>query len=69
MLNSVEKVISELGGTCAAARVAGISARAVSNWKARDRIPAKFSLIVSEALGRRVDPRVFGVRIPETRRR
>lgn len=67
MLDSVEKVISELGGTSAAARVAGVDPRLVSNWKFRDRIPAKFSLVFSEALGCRINPRVFGVLVPEER--
>jgi DNA-binding transcriptional regulator YdaS (Cro superfamily) len=65
MLESVEDVIKAVGGNAAAAGLAGVRGSAVSNWKARKRIPAEFLLTFSEVLAReglRVDPAVFGAR-------
>ena len=65
MLNSVEQVIDAIGGNSAAAKLAGVTEPAVSNWKFRKRIPSKLFPAFSKILTRerlRADPSVFGVR-------
>jgi hypothetical protein len=37
---SVAEIIDDLGGTTAVAEAVGVAAPVVSNWRARDRIPA-----------------------------
>lgn len=59
MLTSVDAVIEAVGGTSAAAALAGVGPPAVSNWKARGAIPSEYFLSFSEAAGK-IDPRVFG---------
>lgn len=71
MLTSVDDVIEALGGTAAAAGLAGVSAPAVSNWRERGKIaPDKF-LLISEALrakGAEVSPSVFGFKVSDEAR-
>ncbi len=68
MLESVDDVVKAIGGSPAAAKLAAVGTSAVSNWKARKRIPAELFFIFSAALkrkGLRVDPAVFGARTSE----
>lgn len=70
MLKSADEVIDELGGTAEAASLAGVSSPAVSNWRARGRIPQENFLIFREALagkGKEADPSVFGFKLSEAR--
>jgi len=63
MLTTVDEVIEALGGTAAAASLAGVSAPAVSNWRERGKIASDKFLLIREALaasGREVDGSVFG---------
>lgn len=67
MLNSVEAVIDNLGGTTAAAGIAGVGPSAVSNWKTRGKFPSEMFLLFSEAVARNgstVDPALFSFREP-----
>jgi len=77
MLKSVEEVVEAVGGNSAAAALAGVSAPAISNWKARGQIPAEKYFVFVEALsrvGKRADPTVFSfaadqsdeIKTPET---
>lgn len=49
MLTSVEAVIEALGAATAA-ELAGVSVKALWNWKDRGWIPAEYFLVFSEAL-------------------
>jgi hypothetical protein len=63
MLRSVEELVDALGGSAAAAELAGVGASAVSNWKTNGVIPAEYFLIFSAECARReirFDRRVFG---------
>jgi hypothetical protein len=67
MLKSVDAVIDALGGTAAAAALAGRTGPAASNWRATGRIPAEFFLIFAAALarvGKAADPSVYGIKVP-----
>lgn len=67
MIVSVEQLIDvELGGTKAAALLLGVDMRVVSNWKMRGRVPAEYSLILSEQCADRIDPGVFGIKAKPT---
>ena len=62
MLKTVEEIVEAVGGNLAAAALAGVSAPAISNWKARRQIPADQYLVFTEALnraGKQADPAVF----------
>jgi hypothetical protein len=64
MLETVEAVIEAVGGDAEAAKLAGVGASAVSNWKARGRIASGKAMIFTEALralGKAADPAVFGM--------
>ena len=52
MMMRVEEVILALGGAKAAAELTGVSQPAVSNWKARSKIPAEHFFVISDALER-----------------
>lgn len=70
MLKSVEAIVDAVGGTSAAASLAGVGKSAVSNWRSRGVIPAEHFLALSDALkarGKRVDPNVFGFKVAEAR--
>ena len=70
MLSSAEAVIDAIGGTAAAASLAGVGRSAVSNWKARGTIPAEQFLVFREALAERdleASPTVFGFKPTEAR--
>lgn len=59
---SIDKVISELGGTSATARIFGVLPSAVSNWKAAGRFPQRLHYRLSreaEARGMKLDESVF----------
>jgi hypothetical protein len=63
MLTTVEAVIERLGGPAHAAELAGVTPAAVSNWKARGRIPTEHYMRFSRALaeaGADADPAIFG---------
>lgn len=63
MLTTVDAVIETLGGTSAVADLAGVRLSAVSNWKARGRIPSEKFLKLSTALlakGVQAAPELFG---------
>lgn len=67
MITSVDQMIDALGGTTAAADLAGIDKRVVSNWRARKRVPAEYFLTLSQALadlGKEADPAIFGIKAP-----
>ena len=40
----MNEVIKGLGGTCAVAKIIGVSPQAVSNWKARGKLPPQWHL-------------------------
>lgn len=64
MLDTVNAVIEAVGGDAEAAKLAGVGASAVSNWKARGRIASGKAMIFADALGKRglrADPSVFGM--------
>lgn len=70
MLRSADAIIDALGGTTAAAELAGVSVSAVSNWRERRAIPADNFLSFSHALdarGLKADPLVFGLKPVEAR--
>lgn len=63
MLTSVEAVVDAIGGNSAVAELASVGTTAVSNWKARRRIPPEKFLIIKRELGKRrmsADPALFG---------
>ncbi len=65
MLSTVDAVIGELGGTSAVSGLAGVGLSAVSNWKARGKVPPELFLIISESLaklGKAADPALFSFR-------
>lgn len=67
MLTSVDAVIDELGGTGAAAEIAGVRPSAVSNWRAKGLIPPEYFVTVSDALiarGLQAERAVFGFKVP-----
>jgi DNA-binding transcriptional regulator YdaS (Cro superfamily) len=69
-LATVDDVIEAVGGTAAAAALAGVKPPAASNWRARGRIPPGKSMIFAEALkqrGKEANPSVFGLEIVEAR--
>lgn len=61
---TIEEVVDAVGGRSAAAELAGLtSPNAVSNWKARGRIPAELFFLFARKLrtvGKRPDPALFG---------
>ena len=63
MLMNVDDVIDALGGTGAVAKLTGVGAPAVSNWRASQKIPATKFLVVARALSEMrtsADPALFG---------
>lgn len=65
MLRTVEAIIDALGGTTAAADMAGVGKAAVSNWKQAQRIPPEYYVALQAALeqqGERADPKAFGMK-------
>lgn len=63
MLETVDQVIEAMGGTLRAAEMANVGASAVSNWKARGRIPSDRFFLIQAALepeGKTVSPALFG---------
>lgn len=70
MLSTVDEVIEAVGGTAAAAGIAGVSPPAVSNWRGRGRIPSEKFMIFAAALrglGKEASPDVFGMDRTEAR--
>ena len=65
MLTAVNDVIDAVGGTAAAAELAGVGSSAVSMWRSRGRIPSEKYMIFVAALCERglgtPDPTVFGM--------
>lgn len=71
MLNSVDAVIEALGGNTSAASLASVGGSAVSNWRARGEIPPENFLLFRDALtalGKEVDPAVFGFKVSDEAR-
>jgi hypothetical protein len=69
MIETVDEVIKALGGTAAAASLAGVRPPAVSNWSKRGRISQDKFMIVRDALaamGKEAAPSVFGFKEAET---
>ena len=65
MLNTVDSIIEALGGTAEAAKLAHVGPSAVSNWKARGRIPSEQYSVFAAALdrgGKEFDNSLFGMR-------
>jgi hypothetical protein len=50
LLRTVDNVIDALGGTCAAAELLGVTPAAVTNWRARKKIPGSWHLCVQREL-------------------
>ena len=68
MLKTVEEIVEAVGGNPAAAALAGVSAPAISNWKARGQIPAEQYFVFVEALsrvGKRADSAVFSFAVDD----
>lgn len=64
MLSTVDEVIEAVGGTAAAAKLAGVGPPAVSNWRSRGRIASEKFMIFAAALranGKEASPDVFGM--------
>ena len=64
MLSTVDAVIDAVGGTAAAAGLAGVGLSAVSNWRSRNRIPSEKFMIFADVLrarGQEATPAVFGM--------
>ncbi len=63
-LGTIDEVVKAVGGRSAAAELAGAtSPNAVSNWKARGRIPTELFFVFAEKLkieGKEADPTLFG---------
>lgn len=63
MLDTVDKIIEALGGTHKAAAALGVVPSAISNWKARGRIPSAQFFAITAALresGSEAAPGLFG---------
>ena len=63
-IHSIDDLIDELGGPTVMGGWLGITSEAVSNWKARQNIPAGWHWKLAAAArkkGKRVHPRVFGL--------
>jgi hypothetical protein len=63
-LRTVDEVINAVGGTAAAAALAGVKTPAVSNWRARGRIPSNKSKMFADRLaqlGKSAEPALFGL--------
>ena len=66
LLTSVESVIDAIG-PATAAELAGVGPSAVSNWKARGKIPPELFLLFAAELGKtdtEADPSLFGLKQP-----
>lgn len=50
MLDTVDDIIEALGGTHKAAATLGVGPSAISNWKARGRIPTERYFVITDAL-------------------
>lgn len=70
MLDAIDDVIEALGGVAKVAALCGVGPSAVSNWKARGRIPPEKFFIFDRALAplnTRADPALFGFEPVEVR--
>lgn len=56
MINSVDDIVTALGGVKSVSELTGVGSTAVSNWKARGRIPAEHYFIIIAALREREKP-------------
>jgi hypothetical protein len=66
MLKTVDDVVETLGGTAQAAKCFAVGPSAVSNWRARERIPADKFMLVQSALmqhGKSATPALFGFEV------
>ncbi len=64
-LETASEVIDALGGTDAAAKIAGVQMPAISNARARNKLPSATFLIFSDALaavGKRARPALWGIK-------
>jgi hypothetical protein len=65
LIRTAASVIDALGGTVAASKVAKTQPQAMTNARARNRLPYPTFLLMSHALaaiGRRADPRLWGIK-------
>lgn len=63
MLETVDQIIEALGGTNKVAAALGVGPSAISNWKARGRIPSEQYFVIKSALhagGKEPAPAIFG---------
>lgn len=63
-LRTTNDVFRALGGISAVAKITSSSYNASANWKSFERFPARFYLVLSDALaqrGYRVSPHLFGM--------
>lgn len=70
MHGAIDEVIEALGGPAKVAELCGVGTSAVSNWKARGRIPPEKFFIFERALAgtdKRADPSIFGFEPAEAR--
>jgi len=51
---TISEIIDELGGTAAVARMTSTTAQAVSNWRTRNNIPARYWKTIADRAGGRV---------------
>lgn len=67
-LNTVDAVLDSLGGNAAVMTITGVrKPQAVSNWRARKRIPSRYFTVMTEALVARqlsASSRLWGMTSP-----
>lgn len=69
-VDTIEALIEAVGGNATAASLAHVAPNAVSNWKARGRIPAELFFVFErplEAAGKKAERSLFGFADDEAR--
>lgn len=69
LIKSATEIIDALGGNIAVGRLTSSSAKAVSNWRAFDRLPPNTYLLVKEALaalGHTAPDHLWSMRLPQS---
>ena len=65
MLKTVDEIVAAFGGTGKAAKILGVDDPVISNWKARNKIPAKFYFVFCGLLAQhgqaQPEPILFGM--------
>lgn len=72
VLKSVDAVLDALGGNMPVAALVGVGSRAVSNWRARQRISKDSFLVMRDALlerGATAPPSLWGIKPPGNQKR